>query len=131
MAVVVSINGVSSLGKTAQIHVLPSDWRIFCLGDILDDDLDLNVKLAAANRWWKSSTDEFVTEIFKAVIRRHSRAADAGSSHCLAVLQCGVKMFEAVALAMIAIKENHEDLVVAKATFDKISACDESYIASP
>jgi hypothetical protein len=82
--------------------------------------LDLNVKLAAADWWWKSSTDEFVTEIFKAVIRRHSRAADAGSPHRLAVLQCGVKMFEAVALAMIAIKENHEDLVVAKATFDII-----------
>ncbi|KAI1122294.1 hypothetical protein F5Y10DRAFT_287351 [Nemania abortiva] len=120
MAVVVSINGVGSLGKTAQIHLLPSDWRILCLGDILDDDLGLNVKLAADDWWWKSSTDEFVTAIFKAVIRRHSRATDAGSPHRLAILQCGVKMFEAVALAMIAIKENHEDLVAAKAAFDII-----------
>ncbi|KAK3363929.1 hypothetical protein B0T25DRAFT_55873 [Lasiosphaeria hispida] len=123
MAVVVSINGIGSLGKTLQIYLLPSDWRILCLGDILDDDLDLGAKLAAADWWWKSSADEFVSGIFKAVVRRHSRAVDAGSSaHRLAVLQCGANMFEAVALAMIAIKEKHEDLAVAKAAFDIIIA---------
>ncbi|KAJ8133217.1 hypothetical protein O1611_g407 [Lasiodiplodia mahajangana] len=121
MAVVVSINGVGGLGQTAQIHLLPPDWRILCLDDILDHDSDLNVKLATAGWWWESSTDEFVTEIFKAATRRHSRAADAGSSHHrVAVLQCGAKMFEAVAVAMIAVKEKHEDLVAAKATFNTI-----------
>jgi hypothetical protein len=123
MAVVVSINGVGSLEKTPQIHLLPSDWRILCLGDILDDDLDLRAKLAAADWWWKSSADEFVSEIFKAVVQRHSRAVDAGNSaHRLAVLQCGANMFEAVALAMIALKEKHEDLAAAKAAFDIIIA---------
>ncbi|GJC88094.1 hypothetical protein ColLi_10932 [Colletotrichum liriopes] len=123
MAVVVSINGVGDLGKTPQIHLLPSDWRILCLGDILEDDSDLCAKVAGADWWWKSSADEFVSEIFKAVVRRHSRAVDAGSSaHRLAVLQCGANMLEAVALVMIAIKEKHEDLAVAKAAFDIIIA---------
>lgn len=71
----------------------------------------------------RSSADEFVSEIFKALVRRHSRVVDVGSSaHWPAVLQCGAKMFEAVALAMIAIKEKHEDLVVAKTAFDIIIA---------
>jgi hypothetical protein len=36
-------------------------------------------------------------------------------------------MYEAVALAMMAINDNHEDLVVAKAAFDIIIAPDQGF----
>ncbi|TAQ84864.1 hypothetical protein B7494_g6809 [Chlorociboria aeruginascens] len=120
MPIIVSINNIGRPRGISQVHLLPSDWQICYLGDILDLDIELKLKLAATNWWWESSTDEFVTEIFKAVVRRHSRAANAGSAHRLAVIKCGATMFEAVALAMIMVKDKHQDFTVAKATFDTI-----------
>lgn len=112
MPYTVSLNGADNVGKTTQMELLPSHYTISKVGGLHDSDK----KIGEMHRlgllqgwWWESSDEEFVCSIFGALGRRHwGSMADEHS--VITVFDRGTSMFEAVAVAVIAIKSPDRDL---------------------
>ena len=107
-----SLNGADNVGKTTQIELLPSHYTIAKVSGLHDSDK----KIGAMRRqgllqkwWWESSNEEIICSIFGALGRRHwDSIADEHS--VITVFDRGTSMFEAVVVAVIAIKSANHDL---------------------
>lgn len=122
MAITISINGPDNVGKTTQIGLLPRHYSILRVGGIheCDEKLQKLVNSNALKEWWWGSTDEeFVTTIFGALGRRYFNSMACEKAEII-IFDRGVEMFEAVAVATIAVKSQGRDLVKARAKLDSI-----------
>ena len=117
-----SLNGADNVGKTTQIELLPSHYTIAKVSGLHDSDK----KIGAMHRqgllqkwWWESSNEEFICSIFGALGRRHwDSIADEHS--VITVFDRGTSMFEAVVVAVIAIKSADHDLCKARTVLNTI-----------
>lgn len=116
MVLTVSINGADNVGKTTQIGLLPRHYSIFLAGSLHDSDEMLGqlVKNNKLKDWWWGCTDEeFVLTIFGALGRRRAKHM-ACEQVTMVVYDRGTAMFEAVAVAVIAVKSQDHDLTEAR-----------------
>lgn len=117
---VVSINGPDNSGKTTHIMLLPQHWSIQLGGSLHDhsEEISTMLKDGTFKTWWWKSTDEcFVSVVFKALATRAHKARGTG---CITVMDRGTAMFEAVSIAVIAIKNKHYDLARAETSLKSI-----------
>ena len=122
MSYVVSLNGADNVGKTTQIELLPSHYTVSKVGGLHDSDQkigDMHRRGLLRDWWWDSSNEEFTCTIFGALGRRHFGSM-AGEHSAVTIFDRGSAMFEAVAIAVIAIKSSDRDLNKARMEFTKI-----------
>ncbi|KLU91755.1 hypothetical protein MAPG_10704 [Magnaporthiopsis poae ATCC 64411] len=121
MVFTVSLNGPDNVGKTTQLELLPAHFTISKLGGLHDSDetiAELHRQGRLKEWWWGSTPVEFVSTIFGALARRHRNAT--GKQGDVVVLDRGIDMFEAVAVAVIAMKDEDGDLANARRILDGI-----------
>ncbi len=112
MAFTVSINGADNVGKTTQIGLLPCRFNILLAGSLHESDDKLGIlhrNGTLKDWWWKSTDEELVSGIFDALDRRYVRFTHTEEA-AMTVFDRGTAMFEAVAIAAIAVKSNNRDL---------------------
>ena len=122
MCFTISPNGPDNVGKTTQLELLPSHFSIFKVGGLHDNDksiAELQHQGHLRDWWWVSTPEEFVCSIFGALARRYWNSTE-GKNKEMVIFDRGIVMFEAVAIAVIAMKNQDDDLVKARADLDAI-----------
>lgn len=122
MPLTVSLNGVDNVGKTTQVGLFPHHYSILSAGSLHDWDKRIGdmVKSDGLQDWWWDSSDEnFVCTIFGAVGRRYWGSL-ADQHIDLVVYDRGATMFQAVAVAVLAVKHPDHDLNQARMKLDEI-----------
>ena len=122
MSYTVSLNGADNVGKTTHIELLPSHFTVSKVAGLHEIDPkigDMHRRGLLRDRWWDSSNEEFTCSIFGALKRRHSGSM-AGEPSVVTVFDRGAAMFEAVAIAVIAIKSSDRNLDKARTVFTEI-----------
>ena len=122
MPLTVSLNGADNVGKTTQIELLPRHYSILLVGSLHDCDEKIRqlVRTDQLSDWWWSSTDEdFVRIIFGGLGRRYWNSL-ANAEAAIMIYDRGTAMFEAVTVAVIAVKNGFDDLVEARAKLKEI-----------
>ncbi|KAL8938239.1 MAG: hypothetical protein Q9216_003999 [Gyalolechia sp. 2 TL-2023] len=122
MSYTVSLNGADNVGKTTQVDLIPSHYTIHKAGGLHET----NTKIGEMHRqgllkdwWWESSQEEFVCSIVSALTARYRDAITNVYSE-ISVFDRGAAMFEAVSVAMIAMKRADNDLDKARSGFHTI-----------
>ena len=119
MSYTVSLNGADNVGKTTQIELLPSHYTISKVEALHESDQkigDMHRRGLLRDWWWDSSNEEFTCSIFGALRRRHWGSM-ASEHSVVTVFDRGAAMFEAVAIAVIAIKSSDRNLDKARTVF--------------
>ena len=122
MPLTVSLNGADNVGKTTQIGLLPRHYSISLVGSLHDCDHRISqmVETGCLNDWWWSCSDEdFVRTIYGALGRRYWNSL-SNEQTVIAFYDRGTAMFEAVSVAVIAVKNGSSDLKEARAKLDRI-----------
>lgn len=122
MPLTISLNGADNVGKTTQIGLLPHHYSMALVGSLHDCDQKIGqmVKAGSFNEWWWSCSDEdFVCTIFGALGRRYWNSL-INEQTAVTVYDRGTAMFEAVSVAVIAVKNEGNDLKEAWAKLDRI-----------
>lgn len=122
MSYTISLNGADNVGKTTQIELLPGHYTVSKVGGLHDSDQkigDMHRRGLLRDWWWESSNEKFVCSIFNALGRRY-RGSMAGEHSVITVFDRGTAMFEAVSVAVIAIKSSDRDLTKARTSLNKI-----------
>ena len=122
MPYTVSLNGADNVGKTTQIELLPSHFTLSKVGGLHDNDKkigEMHRRGLLQDWWWESSNEEFTCSIFGALGRRYWGSM-AGEHSVVTVFDRGAAMFEAVAVAVIAIKSSDRDLNKARTALNTI-----------
>ena len=112
MPYTISINGADNAGKPTQIELLPSHYTIAKIGGLHDSDKRIGEMYRRGllrDWWWESSNEEFACTIFGALARRDCNPMGVENS-VVSVFDRGAAMFEAVAVAVIAVKSSDRDL---------------------
>ncbi|KAI0157410.1 hypothetical protein GGR57DRAFT_510999 [Xylariaceae sp. FL1272] len=118
----VSLSGPDNVGKTTQLNLLPSSFTVKKVGSLHENDErmgEMHRQQRLQAWWWGSSPQEFVATIFSALANRADISATKNKADII-IFDRGVRMFEAVAVAMIAIKNGHDDLDTARQTLKGI-----------
>ena len=122
MSYTVSLNGADNVGKTTQIELLPSHYTVSKVEGLHESNPkigDMHRQGLLRDWWWDSSNEEFTCSIFGALRRRHWDSM-AGEHSVVTVFDRGAAMFEAVAIAVIAIKSSDRNLDKARTVFTEI-----------
>ncbi len=122
MPYTVSLNGADNVGKTTQIELLPSHYTLSKVGGLHDNDKkigEMHQRQLLQDWWWESSNEEFTCSIFGALGRRYWDSIACEHS-VITVFDRGAAMFEAVVVAVIAIKSSDRDLNKARTVFNTI-----------
>lgn len=122
MPLTVSLNGADNVGKTTQIGLLPRHYSISLVGSLHDGDEKIGqmVKNGSLNEWWWSCSDEdFVCTIYGALGRRYWNSL-ANEQTAVAVYDRGTSMIEAVAVAVLAVKNDGNNLKEARTKLNRI-----------
>lgn len=122
MVFTISLNGPDNVGKTTQLELLPAHFTVSKIGSLHDHDeviAELHRQGGLKEWWWSSTPLDFVLTVFGALGRRHRNMVE-GSKGDMVVFDRGTVMFEAVAVAVIAMKHGDDDLVNARQTLDEI-----------
>ncbi|KAH8658443.1 hypothetical protein BX600DRAFT_514937 [Xylariales sp. PMI_506] len=115
----VSLSGLDAIDKAAQVALLPNHMTISKIGGIHEYDKkirQLQRQGTFRDWWWSSTTEEFVCAIFGALARRYwgSTASNTSSEVEVVLSDRGIVMFEAITVAMIALKQGDDDLDAAR-----------------
>ena len=122
MPLTISLNGADNVGKTTQIGLLPRNYSVSLVGSLHDCDQKMGqmVKNGRLSEWWWSCSDEeFVCTIYGALARRYWNSL-ANEQTAIAVYDRGTAMFEAVTVAVLAVKNDGNDLKEARAKLERI-----------
>ena len=122
MPLTISLNGADNVGKTTQIGLLPRHYSESLVGGLHDCDEKVGQMAKNGNlneRWWSSSDEEFVRTIYGALGRRYWNSL-ANEQTAIAVYDRGTAMFEAVTVAVLAMKHDGNDLKEARARLGRI-----------
>ena len=122
MPLTVSLNGADNVGKSTQIGLLPHHYSISVVGSLHDCDQKIGQMVKAGNMdkwWWSCSDEDFVCTIFGALGRRYWNSL-INEQTAIAVYDRGTAMFEAVSVAVLAVKSEGNDLKEARAKLDRI-----------
>ena len=117
-----SLNGADNVGKTTQLELLPSHYTISKVSGLHDSDKKIGEMYRQGilqKWWWESSNEEFTCSIFGALGRRHWDSI-ANEHSVITVFDRGIFMFEAVVVAVIAVKSADHDLCKARTVLDTI-----------
>ena len=122
MPYTISLNGADNVGKRTQIGLLPSHYTVSKIGGLHNSD----EKIGEMHRqgllrywWWGSSNEDFTCSIFGALGRRKFDSI-ASEYSVINIFDRGVAMFQAVAVAVFAIKSADHDLSKARMVFNRI-----------
>ena len=122
MPYTISLNGPDNVGKTTQIGLLPSHYIVCKVGGLHASDEkigEMQRRGLLQDWWWGSSNEEFTCSIFGALGRRQCDSI-ASEHSVINIFDRGVAMFEAVAVADIAIKSADHDLSKARMVLNTI-----------
>ena len=122
MPYTISLNGADNVGKTTQIGLLPSHYTVSKVGGLHDSDEKIggmHRQGLLPNWWWTSSNEEFICSILGALGRRQFDSI-ASEHSVINIFDRGVAMFEAVTVAVIAMKSADHDLSKARTVFNRI-----------
>ena len=122
MSYTLSLNGADNVGETTQLELLPSHYTVSKVGGLHDSDKkigEMHRRGLLQDWWWESSNEEFTCSIFGALGRRHWDSV-ASEHSVITVFDRGVAMFEAVVVAVIAIKSADHDLNKARTVLNTI-----------
>ena len=122
MPYTISLNGPDNVGKTTQIGLLPSHCTVCKVGGLHASDEkigEMQRQRLLRDWWWGSSNEEFTCSIFGALRRRQCDSI-ASEHSVINIFDRGVAMFEAVAVAVIAIKSADHDLSKARMVLNTI-----------
>ena len=122
MPYTISLNGADNVGKTTHIGLLPSHYTVSKIGGLHDSDEnigDMHRRGLLQDWWWGSSNEEFTCSIFGALGRRQCDSM-ASEHSVINIFDRGVAMFEAVVVAVIAIKSADHDLSKARTVLNTI-----------
>lgn len=113
------------------MELLPSHYTISKVGGLCDSDKklgEMHRRGLLQDWWWQSSNEEFACAIFGALARRYWGSI-AGEHSVITVFDRGTSMFEAVAVAVIAIKSPDPDLNKARTALHTI--LEEHHLQAP
>lgn len=122
MPLTISLNGADNVGKTTQIGLLPRHYSVSLVGSLHDCDEKIGqmVKNSSLNEWWWSCSDEeFVCTIYGALGRRYWNSL-TNEQTAIAVYDRGTAMFDAVTVAVLAVKNDGNNLKEARAKLGRI-----------
>ena len=122
MPLTISLNGADNVGKTTQIGLLPRHYSVSVVGSLQDCDEKIArmVKSCRLDEWWWSCSDEeFVCTIYGALGRRYWNSL-TNEQNAIAVYERGTAMFEAVTVAVLAVKNDGNDLNEARAKLGRL-----------
>lgn len=122
MPYTVSLNGADNVGKTTQSDLILSHYAIRKAGGLHETDTktgEMHQQGLLKGWWWDSSQEDFVCSIISALACRH-RDSIANTRSEIILFDRGATMFEAVAVAMIAMKRPDHDLEKARVVFHAI-----------
>ena len=122
MPLTISLNGADNVGKTTQIGLLPRHYSVTLVGSLHDCDERIGqlAKTGSLNEWWWTCSDEeFVCTIYGALGRRYWNSL-TNEQTAIAVYDRGTAMFDAVSVAVLAVKNDGNDLKEARAKLGRI-----------
>lgn len=122
MPYTISLNGADNVGKTTQIDLIPSHYTVCKAGGLHDTDTkigNLHRQGLLKDWWWKSTQEDFISSITSALVQRYQDSV-ANAHSKIVIFDRGTTMFEAVAVAMTAMKRSDHDLDKARAEFHTI-----------
>ena len=122
MPLTISLNGADNVGKTTRIGLLPRHYSVSLVGSLHDCDEKMGqmVKNGCLSEcWWSFSDEEFVRTIYGALGRRYWKSL-AKEQIAITVYDRGTAMFEAITVAVLAVKHDGNDLKEARARLGRI-----------